>query len=81
MSRRPRLIAEWRHVLRYAWSVRLLIVAGALSSAEAVLTVFPDQLHLPRAVLAMIVPPMIGLAFGARLLAQRSMDDDKRPRR
>jgi hypothetical protein len=31
------LVANWRRVLRYAWSIRLMLFAGLLSGLELVL--------------------------------------------
>lgn len=46
MSRRGRLriIANWRAVLRYGWSVKLIILAGILTGLEAILPLVPDLL-------------------------------------
>lgn len=47
-----RLVAEWRRVLRCAWSIRLLIIAGVLSGAEIGLPLIQDLLPIPRGVFA-----------------------------
>ena len=72
---RPRLYHNWRTIIRKAWSIRLMLLAGALSGAEALVTIFPDQLHLSRHVLAVLVPLVIGAAFVARLVAQEDLPE------
>lgn len=42
--RKPRLIANWKAVLKRAWSVRLVAVAGVLSGAEAMLNTIADRM-------------------------------------
>lgn len=66
-----KLDARWRDILRRAWSVRLLAVAAVLSALEALLTLYPDVLPLPRGALAVLVPAVIAAAFVARLVAQQ----------
>ena len=71
-----RLIPEWRRVLRKAWSVRLNLLAVALTGATAALPAFMG-----------IIPPMWLLALCtvvplaaavARLVDQPKMRDDTR---
>ena len=69
------LYRNWRTILRKAWSIRLMLLAGALSGAEALVTIFPDVLHLPRGFMAVIVPVVIGAALVARLVAQRDLPE------
>lgn len=70
-----KLYHNWRTILRKAWSIRLMLLAGALSGAEALVTIFPDVLHLPRGVMAMVVPLIIAGALVARLVAQRDLPE------
>lgn len=77
MKRRPRLLPDWRDILRRAWSIRLMLLAGLLSGCEAVLSATgTDWLPVPRWVSSLIVLAVIGAAFVTRLLAQRQEDDD-----
>ena len=49
MKRRPRLLPDWRDILRRAWSIRLMLLAGLLSGCEAVLSATgTDWLPVPR---------------------------------
>jgi len=73
---RPRLIPEWRRVLRRAWSLRLMVVAGLLSGCEAVIqTVGADWLPVPMWARQLVVLAVIAGAFVARLLAQQDSHD------
>lgn len=71
-----RLVQDWKRVLRKAWSVRLNLLAVALTGATAALPAFMG-----------VVPPMWLLALCtivplaaavARLVAQENMRDDPR---
>ena len=53
-----------------------MLLAGLLSGAEALVTLFPFALHLPRGAMAVIVPILIGAALVARLVAQKDLPDD-----
>lgn len=67
------LIANWRQVLKRAWSVRLMIAAGLLSGAEAALPLLP--LPIPPGIFAALSAVTTAAAFIARLLAQKDMTD------
>lgn len=64
---------RWREILRRAWSVRLMLLAGGCSALEAMLTLFPDVLPLSRPALAVLTPLTIAAAFVARLVAQKGL--------
>lgn len=68
------LIPGWRRILKKAWSVRLMLLAGLLSGCEAVLPLFVDA--LPRGVFAGLTLAVIPLAMVARVVAQKGMRDD-----
>lgn len=68
-----RLVANWRAVLRYAWSIRLLILAGLLSGAEIALPLIQELLPIPRGVFAALSFLTVAAAFVARLIAQQSV--------
>ena len=66
------LIDDWRYVLRRAWSIRLILIAGLLSGCETVLAAFGHEwLPLPRWASALLVTTIVMGALVARLLAQR----------
>lgn len=72
-----RLVWNWRSVLRHAWSIRLLIVAGALSGAEVALPLVDGLLPIPRGVFAILSFLATAGAFVARLVAQQSVSGDE----
>ena len=63
---------QWRDILRRAWSVRLMLIAGMLSAAEAVLPYFSDALD--RRVFSLVFAALTFAALIARLVAQRGLD-------
>lgn len=63
---------HWRDILRRAWSVRLMLLAGLLSAAEAVLPFFSDALD--RRLFAALLAGLTFAALIARLVAQRGLD-------
>lgn len=69
--RKPTLIDDWRWVLRRAWSIRLLILAGGLSGLETVLPIVMDSVPWPRWAASSVIGLVVSGAFVTRLLAQR----------
>lgn len=69
----PKIIADWRAVLRHAWSVRLMIVAAILSGVEIVLPLLADTLPIPAGVFAGLSFAATAGAFAARFVAQRQL--------
>lgn len=67
------LIANWRQVLKRAWSVRLMIVAGLLSGIEVALPLLP--IEIKPGWFAALSAIFTTAAFVARLLAQRNIPD------
>jgi hypothetical protein len=68
-----KLVDNWWHILKHAWSVRLAVLAGALGGAEMALPVFSDSIaHGPFLILSMVVS--VGAAV-ARLIEQPKMRD------
>lgn len=68
------LIEDWRKVLRKAWSVRLMILAGILSGLEIILPLFSD--NFPRHIFAALSFAAVFSALVARFAAQKSMADE-----
>ena len=72
MKRRPRLLPDWRDILRRAWSLRLILLAGLLTGCEAVLSAAgTDWLPGPQWARMAVLFVVLGAAFVARLIAQR----------
>ena len=75
MKRRPPLLPDWRRLIRRAWSLRLILLAGLLTGCEAVLSAAGTEwLPVPVWARMVILFGVLGAAFVARLLAQK--DDD-----
>lgn len=68
------LIPNWRAILRKAWSVRLIALAGLLSGLEAALP-FVDE-RIPRGAFALLSLLVTAGAFMARLVAQQGVSDE-----
>jgi len=68
------LIANWKLILKKAWSVRLMLIAAVLSGIEVALPFFADA--LPRGPLAALSFVAVALAFVARLVAQKDFADE-----
>ncbi len=71
------LVHNWRDLIRHAWSLRLIVVAGLLSGAEIVLPLLQDFLPIPHGIFAGLSFLTVAAAFVARLLAQKSISGAK----
>lgn len=69
------LIQDWELVLKKAWSVRFLFLAGLLSGCEVVVPLFSDA--IPRGVFVTLNLILIPAALIARIWSQKSFLDDK----
>lgn len=67
-------IANWRAVLRYAWSVRLMLLLAVLSGLEVLLQ-FAGAILLPPMTLGIVSCVVTTLALVARFVAQDIGDD------
>lgn len=65
-----KLLDDWNVVLKKAWSVRLIVLAGALSGAEVMLPMFQDS--IPRGMFASLSGMVTAMALFARVIAQPS---------
>lgn len=66
------LVDDWYKVLRYGWSIRLILLAGILSGLEVFLPYCTDL--IPPNLLAGLSMVVTAAAFVARLVAQPKMD-------
>ena len=62
---------DWREIVRKAWSIRLMLLAGLLSGAEVAVPFFADSLR--PGLFAALSGLTVGAAFVARLLAQKDV--------
>ncbi|MCI1001073.1 hypothetical protein HWD97_13385 [Ochrobactrum sp. C6C9] len=72
-----KLVSDWRWVLRYAWSIRLLIVAGILTGLEAVLPYLADTSLIPDRWFRLLIFVVTIAAFLARIISQKDSSDEK----
>ena len=75
---RVRLVHNWWDVLRWAWSVRLMALAGLLSGVEVliqVLTAYAYQPPIPVGVFAVLSGLVTVAAFVARFFAQKGLSE------
>lgn len=72
-----KLASDWKRVLRYAWSIRLLVVAGILSGFEVALPLIHGLFPIPQGVFAALSGLTVCVAFIARLIAQKDISDGK----
>lgn len=68
-----RLIPNWRKVLRHAWSVRLIVLAGVLTGCEAILPVVPNLVQVQPGVFAALTFAVVMLALVSRFIAQQKI--------
>lgn len=70
-----KLTPNWREVLRHAWSIRLMLVAGLFSGLEVALPFMRDFFPLDPGVFATLAFVTTAAAFVARLIAQRNTQE------
>jgi hypothetical protein len=63
-----RLVADWKWLLKNAWSVRLMVLAALLSGAEVVLPLYSER--IPHGVFAISMFFVTAAALIARFVAQ-----------
>lgn len=72
-----KLVANWRSVLKYAWSIKLIVLACFLSAVEAALPFIPELYMVPRGLFALLTLVIAFAALFARFIAQRSISGGK----
>lgn len=66
-----KLYDNWKEILRKAWSIRFMLIAGVLSGIEVVLPLFHDS--IPKNIFAALSLVFVTAAFVARLVSQRDV--------
>ncbi|MCD4511551.1 hypothetical protein LQT97_09900 [Brucella pseudogrignonensis] len=69
------LVPDWRHVLRKAWSVRLILLAGLLTGIEVALPLLGDAYPIPTGLFAILSLVVTMAAFVMRLVSQKVFRD------
>lgn len=63
--------SQWKNVVRKAWSIRFMLLAGLLSGIEVVFPLFVDS--FPRGLFAALSALFTGAAFVARIVVQKEV--------
>lgn len=71
------LIPDWRRVLRYAYSVRWIAVAGLLTAGQVALPYFDRALDIPDGIMAWLTLFCVSGAFVSRLTSQKAFKEQK----
>jgi uncharacterized transporter YbjL len=64
---------DWQTVVRKAWSIRLILLAAALSAVEVWFQIFGAPLWMPLGVFAGLSAVTSAGAFAARIVAQKEI--------
>lgn len=67
-----KIVENWGKVLRYAWSIRLIILAALLQVAELVVALIPQFWMIPPFLFLALSIITTFAAFIARFVAQKS---------
>jgi len=70
------LVKNWKRVLRRAWSIRLILIAGMFSGLEVALPYLEQSIGIPRGCFAILSMLVVGGAFVSRLIAQKGVSDE-----
>jgi hypothetical protein len=70
---KPKLVPNAGWVLRRAWSIRLIVVAGILSGCEIALPIIDQVVTIPRGVFAALSGLVTCGALISRLVAQENL--------
>jgi hypothetical protein len=70
---KTQLVANWRAVLKNAWSVRLMLLAALASGIEVALPLLQGVLPVPPGLFAILCLVATVGAFIARFVAQKTL--------
>lgn len=79
VRRRLRLLPDWRAIAARSWSQRFIAAAVVLSGLEVGFGVFASAPPVPPRVFALLSAVTSGLAFWARLVAQKNLSGEPKP--
>ena len=71
MKQKLTLVDNWRVLIRKAWSLKFMALAGVLSGAEVALPFFASSFQ--PGLFAALSGVSVGAAFVSRLVAQRDL--------
>lgn len=67
-----RLYSNWKDIVKKAWSIKFIIIAGLLSATEVILPLFFD--YFDRGTFAILSFIAVSGAFVSRLIAQKDIE-------
>jgi hypothetical protein len=67
-----KLYNNWKEIVRKAWSIKFIILAGVLSASEVILPLFFD--YFDRGTFAILSFVAVSGAFISRLIAQKDIE-------
>lgn len=68
-----KIVSNWYEIVKHAWSVRLIILAGLLTGLEAVVPDLPTFLNLTDRQFSALNFAVVTGAFVARLVVQKKV--------
>lgn len=71
-----KIVSNWFAIVKHAWSIRFIIIAGLLTGLEAVFPDLPSYLSLTDRQFAVLNFVVVSSAFVARLVAQKKVSDN-----
>lgn len=67
-----KLYSNWKDIVRKAWSIKFILLAGILSATEVILPLFFD--YFDRGTFAILSFIAVSGAFISRLIAQKDIE-------
>lgn len=67
-----KLYSNWKDIVKKAWSIKFIILAGLLSASEVILPLFFD--YFDRGTFAVLSFIAVSGAFISRLIAQKDVE-------
>lgn len=67
-----KLYSNWKDIVKKAWSIKFIIIAGLLSASEVVLPLYFDLFD--RGTFAILTFVSVTAAFIARIVAQKDIE-------
>lgn len=71
------LYTNWKTIIRKAWSIKFIILAGLLSAMEVILPLYIEDMN--RGLFAFLSFVATSGAFISRLVAQKSIKENDEP--
>lgn len=69
------LVKNWRQVLKRAWSVRWIVLAGIFTGLEVGLPIIDGYVDIPRGIFAALSGFASCAAFTSRIIVQKGLSD------